>query len=119
MGVSMFKAAQQSYLEISTVGQTLRLAPRGERLTLGRATTASLPFNDSRVSRVHATVEWRGGQFVLSDLSSFGTWVYVGNQSEPVVLRRTECYLVGQGEIALGCDRGAEAAPLVQFCVKA
>ncbi len=119
MGVSMFKAGKDSLLEISALGQTLQLAPRGEKLTLGRATTASLSLNDSRVSRVHATVEWRGGQFVLSDASSFGTWVYVGNQTEPVVLRRTECYLVGQGQIALGCERDAEGAPTVLFSVKA
>jgi adenylate cyclase len=120
MGVSMFKpAASQGHLELSAAGQTLRLAPRGERLTLGRSTTASLPVNDSRVSRIHATIEWRGGQFVLSDVSSFGTWVYVGNQTEPVVLRRTELYLVGNGQIALGCDREAEDAPLATFAVKA
>lgn len=119
MGVSMFKAGKDSLLEISALGQTLQLAPRGEKLTLGRATTASLSINDSRISRVHATVEWRGGQFVLSDASSFGTWVYVGNQTEPVVLRRTECYLVGQGQIALGCEREAEGAPTVLFSVRA
>jgi adenylate cyclase len=119
MGVSMFQASPGGSLEISLDGQALTLAPRGERLTLGRATTASLSINDSRVSRVHATVEWRGGQFVLGDVSSFGTWVYMGNQSEPVVLRRTECYLVGQGEISLGCDRHSENAPLVRFTAKA
>ncbi|HSV47032.1 MAG TPA: adenylate/guanylate cyclase domain-containing protein [Ramlibacter sp.] len=119
MGVSMFKAAMHGHVEVAGGGRTLLLAPRGERLTLGRATTASLSINDTRVSRVHATIEWRGGQYVLSDLSSFGTWVYVGNQVEPLVLRRTECYLVGQGEIALGCDRHSEAAPLVRFSVKA
>lgn len=119
MGVSMFKpAAAQGHLELTASGQTLRLPPRGERLTLGRSTTASLPVNDSRVSRIHATIEWRGGQFVLSDVSSFGTWVYVGNQTEPVVLRRTELYLVGNGQIALGCDREAEDAPLATFAVK-
>ena len=101
------------------MGSTLKLAPRGERLTLGRSTTADLPVNDSRVSRIHATVEWRGGQSVLSDVSSFGTWVYMGNQVEPVVLRRSDCYLVGQGVIALGCDRGAEDAPLASFAVQA
>jgi predicted component of type VI protein secretion system len=115
----MFKAAMQGYLELEGADRTLKLAPMGERLTLGRATTASLSVNDTRVSRVHATIEWRGGQYVLSDLSSFGTWVYMGNQAEPVVLRRTECYLVGQGEIALGCDRVSDAAPLVRFSIKA
>jgi hypothetical protein len=52
-----------------------------------------------------------GGHFILNDQSSFGTWVYFGNQTEPVVLRRTECYLVGHGVITLGCDRDADSAP--------
>jgi adenylate cyclase len=119
MGVSIFKAPKDAHLEIAYAGSTLQLKPQGERITLGRSPTASLNVNDTRVSRLHATVEWRGGQFVLSDVSSFGTWVYMGNQTEPVVLRRTECYLVGQGQIALGCDRNAEEAPLASFAVKA
>lgn len=105
------------FLELAAAGQTVRLEPRGDKLTLGRVATASLSLNDSRVSRLHATVEWRGGQFVLSDGSSYGTWVYLGNQTEPVVLRRTETYLVGHGQITLGCDRQAENAPLVLFSV--
>jgi adenylate cyclase len=119
MGVSMFKAGKGGLLELSAPGQTLRLEPSDEKITLGRASTASLSINDSRVSRVHATAEWRGGHFVLGDVSSFGTWVYMGNQTEPVVLRRTECYLVGQGQIALGCEREAEGAATVLFSVKA
>ena len=120
MGVSMLKAPKDASLDISALGRTLRLDSRGgEKITLGRATTASLSMNDSRVSRVHATVEWRGGHFVLSDGSSFGTWVYFGNSPEPVILRRTECYLVGQGQIALGCDRSADDAPLASFAVVA
>jgi adenylate cyclase len=119
MGMSMFKpAGKESVLEISAGGQTLRLDSQGEKLTIGRSATASLTMNDGRVSRVHATVGWRGGHFVLEDGSSFGTWVYFGNQSEPVVLRRTDCYLVGQGQFALGCEREAEGAPVVQFNVR-
>jgi class 3 adenylate cyclase len=119
MGLSMSKAAKDNYLELSALGQTRRLEARGEKLTLGRASTASLALHDSRVSRVHATVDWRGGHFVLSDTSSFGTWVYMGNQSEPLVLRRTECYLVGQGQLVLGCEREAQSAPTVAFSVRA
>ncbi len=119
MGVSMLKPVKEAALELSAGGQTLRLEARGEKLSIGRAVTASLALNDSRVSRLHATLEWRGGQFVLGDASSFGTWVYMGNQSEPVVLRRTECYLVGNGQIALGCERDADSAPLVTFAVRA
>jgi adenylate cyclase len=119
MGTSMAAQLRDQHLQISGAGQTVALKPQGERLSLGRAVTASLSVNDSRVSRVHATIEWRGSHFVLSDASSFGTWVYVGGQTEPVVLRRTECYLVGRGEIVLGCERGAENAPVVQFSVQA
>jgi hypothetical protein len=110
-------AGAQAHLDISIAGQRLQLHPRGESISLGRSVTADLPVNDSRVSRLHATLEWRGGHFVLTDASSFGTWVYFGNQPEPVVLRRTECYLVGQGQIALGCDRNAADAPIASFSV--
>jgi adenylate cyclase len=119
MGVSMFRpATQQGHLELSVAGLTAKLTPRGERISIGRSTSASLYVNDSRVSRLHATIEWRGGLYVLSDVSSFGTWVYVGNQTEPLVLRRTECTLVGNGMFSLGCDRRAEEAPLATFVVK-
>jgi hypothetical protein len=67
---------------------------------------------------MHAEIEWRGGHFILSDMSSFGTWVYLGNQREPVVLRRADCYLIGQGQFSLGCERDADNAPLVAFLVK-
>jgi hypothetical protein len=117
MGMSMFHPAANTHLEITAGEHSCRLRADGGRLTLGRSRTADLFLNDSRVSRLHAAVEWVGGHFILSDSSSFGTWVYMGNSPEPVVLRRTECYLVGHGQIALGCDRNAEDAPLASFAV--
>ena len=119
MGASMFKATPNANLELTGAGRTLRMEPHGTSVTLGRAATATLSINDSRVSRVHATVDWKGGHFVLSDQSSFGTWVYMGGGNTPLVLRRTECYLVGNGLITLGCEREAEAAPRVEFAVLA
>jgi adenylate cyclase len=119
MGVSMFQPSATAQLELVAGTQVLRMPPRGQRISIGRAATADLSLNDSRVSRVHATIEWRGGHFVLSDQSSFGTWVYMGDQRAPLALRRTECYLVGQGRITLGCDREAEAAPSIDFSVQA
>jgi adenylate cyclase len=117
MGVSMFGQPPESHLELYFGSLVRHLQPRGEPITLGRSAAADVNVNDTRVSRVHATIEWRGGHYVLLDASSFGTWVYFGSQPEPVVLRRTECYLVGQGIIALGCDRNAEAAPIATFAV--
>jgi adenylate cyclase len=118
MGVSMFTPVAHMVLELKVGPEDFRLKPKGEALTLGRSRGATVTVNDTRVSRLHATIEWVGGHFVLSDASSFGTWVYFGNQTEPVVLRRTECYLVGDGQISLGCDRNSEDAPLATFTVR-
>jgi adenylate cyclase len=117
-GRSMFASPSQAFLELSFAGQTLRLDAKSSKLALGRGADAALTLNDPRVSRMHATLEWRGGQFVLTDASSYGTWVYLGNQSEAVVLRRTECYLVGSGQIVPGCERTDENAPLVAFAIR-
>ena len=115
MGASIAAKAPTSWLEVSANGQTVRLMPHDGRIAVGRAADAALTLNDRRVSRTHATIEWSAGQFVLSDASSFGTWVYLGGQTEAVVLRRTKCVLVGSGQIVLGCDRSEADAPVIQF----
>jgi adenylate cyclase len=116
MGRSMASDASQLALTLVAGEQTVQLHARSPKISIGRGADASLALNDPRVSRMHATLEWRGGQFVLSDASSYGTWVYFGNQSEAVVLRRTECYLVGSGQIAAGCER-KEGSPLINFSI--
>ncbi len=115
MGRSMASSAPQ-VLSLEAGGQTVQIDARSLAISIGRGAGASLALNDPRVSRMHATLEWRGGQFVLSDASSYGTWVYFGNQSEAVVLRRTECYLVGSGQISAGCER-REGSPLISFSI--
>jgi class 3 adenylate cyclase len=118
IGRSTIPPRREESLELSHGDKRLQLKAKGDRISLGRATDAALHVNDPRVSRLHATLEWRGGQFVLTDASSFGTWVYLGNQNEAVVLRRTECTLVGSGQIVLGCAREDEDAPSITFSIK-
>lgn len=104
-----------STLVLRTSGQELRLEPRSEEVTLGRAADAAMVLNDRRVSRAHASISWRGTHFVITDRSSFGTWLYFGSQTEAMVLRRSDCTLIGDGQIVLGCPRDDLAAPLVTF----
>lgn len=115
MGRLMASSAPQ-VLSLVAGEQSVQIDARSLAISIGRGAGASLALNDPRVSRMHATLEWRGGQFVLSDASSYGTWVYFGNQSEAVVLRRTECYLVGSGQISAGCER-QEGSPLISFSI--
>jgi adenylate cyclase len=118
IGRSTLPPRREESLEIVHGPQRLCLKPGADPISLGRASDAALRVNDPRVSRLHATLEWRGGQCVLVDASSFGTWVYLGNQSDALILRRTECYLVGNGQIALGCPREDEDAPLITFSLR-
>ena len=117
MGRSMNTDSAAQMLVLVAGDQTVELHAGSPRIAIGRGNDAALALNDPRVSRMHATVECRGGQFVLTDASSYGTWVYLGGQVEAVVLRRTECYLVGTGQISAGCER-KEGAPLVIFSVR-
>ena len=82
---------------------------------LGRDAEAHFKVNDQRVSRLHAKIDWRGDVFVLEDLSSYGTWVRFEEGSAPVALRRQECVLSGQGEIALGASFEDFSVPTVSF----
>lgn len=116
MGRSMASGGSPQVLALVAGEQTVQIDASSLAISIGRGAGASLALNDPRVSRMHATLEWRGGQFVLSDASSYGTWVYFGNQNEAVVLRRTECYLVGSGQISAGCER-KEGSPLISFSI--
>lgn len=115
---SMFAPSHSRFLELSWAGQLLRLDATSKPINIGRAAESELLIKDPRVSRVHCILAWRGGQFVVTDTSTYGTWVYMGSQTEAVVLRRTECYLVGSGQIVPGCDNSHHAAPLISFAIQ-
>ena len=82
---------------------------------LGRSDQAEFMIDDPRVSRLHARLDWRNGAFVLTDLSSFGTWVRFAGSDTDVPLRRDECLVHGHGEIALGVPFNDLSSPTVIF----
>ncbi len=104
-------------------GHALVLESPHGRASIGRAmptaegldAAKSIVMSDARVSRLHCNVVWHGTHWMLADVSSFGTWVYVGEQVSGVALRRSECQLVGSGYISLGCERSDETAPMVRY----
>ncbi len=85
-------------------------------INLGRdVDEADFVVNDPRVSRLHAQITWRDGNFVLTDVSSFGTWVRFAVGDSELALRRGECVLLGNGEIALGAPFSDFSVPTVNF----
>ncbi|MBC5764370.1 adenylate/guanylate cyclase domain-containing protein [Ramlibacter albus] len=82
---------------------------------IGRVDEAEFVVADQRVSRLHARIDWRGGHFTLTDLSSYGTWVRLGAGGTEVALRRNDCVLSGTGDIALGAGFDDFTAPTLSF----
>ena len=86
---------------------------------LGRDTSAQFVVQDPRVSRKHAQIEWRDGKFYLEDISSYGTWVRFSDSSITIALRRQECVLLQDGEMALGASFEDFTVPTVSFSFSA
>ena len=86
---------------------------------LGRDTSAQFVVQDPRVSRKHAQIEWRDGKFYLEDISSYGTWVRFADSSITIALRRQECVLLQDGEMALGASFEDFTVPTVSFSFSA
>jgi class 3 adenylate cyclase len=86
---------------------------------IGRVRNVDFMVNDPRVSRVHARLEWRNGSVMLVDLSSYGSAVrFSDSTSSEVLLRRDECVLHGEGELAFGASFSDATAPTVGFKIQ-
>ena len=82
---------------------------------LGRDAESQFVVNDPRVSRLHAKISWRAGNFYVEDASSYGTWIRFASSNVVIELRRQECALLIEGEIALGAPFEDFTVPTVSF----
>ena len=113
---SLFK--RHYVLQLRLGDKTLRTDDQADALVLGRGDNCDLVVNASHVSRRHARIEWRMGDFVLVDESRNGTYVTTPER-ENVHLRRDEIVLVGSGVIGLGAPVDADAEHLIHYSVQA
>ena len=117
--VSSFAPADSilGQIQFSWHGVDMSFTSSDAPVHVGRAIHAQLCINDPRVSRLHARIDWRNSGFVLTDMSSFGTWVRFDGSDSPVRLRRDACILHGTGQIALGVPFTESSAPVMNFQV--
>lgn len=84
---------------IDTLGQPCEVQLRGPEVTLGRARDNDVILDDPRVSRYHARIAQRYGQFVLQDLgSTYGTALN-GQIVQECVLRQGDRLSLGGVEL--------------------
>jgi predicted component of type VI protein secretion system len=70
------------------------------RFVLGRGQECDLVINHASVSRHHAEIRFRNGQFRLFDMSTNGTHVITASGN--MVIHRSDRHLPDGGRIALG-----------------
>jgi class 3 adenylate cyclase len=105
-------------VELSWLDHTKRFKSFELPVHIGRVRNVEFMVNDPRVSRTHARLEWRNGSVVLVDVSSYGSWIrFSGANGADVLLRREECVLHGEGELALGASFADASVPTVHFKV--
>jgi adenylate cyclase len=102
-------------IRLSSSGASRIHSQRSLPVIFGRSHEATYCIDDSRVSRQHARIEWHSGTFQLVDMSSNGTFVRFGRQSEVITLMRGACTLHGRGIITLGVNPNLAHAPTVHF----
>lgn len=76
----------------------------GDSLVIGRQASSDVVVSDLVVSRRHARVERRGGNFVLIDVSRNGTFVRYHGDETVNRLHGSELVLSGPGVLMLGHD---------------
>lgn len=84
-------------------------------MKIGRVPEADFVVNDPRVSRTHVSIDIRSGNYVLEDISSYGTWVRFDGTDTVIALRRQECLLHSDGEIAMGAPFSDFSASTIRF----
>jgi class 3 adenylate cyclase len=90
-----------SRLTLLNSGRKYRSEVPEKPIVLGRSIDCDIVVNSSYASRHHARIEPKRSYFLLTDLSTNGT--YVTNQdSSPLYLKRESTQLIGHGVISLG-----------------
>ncbi len=114
-----FAKAVQLSLKLIYRGNIFIVNRTRPTLQMGRDDSNDIVIVSLFASRVHARVQTREGHFVLTDLSSNGTFLLVDEHSGEVHLRREEAVLGGRGWIGLGKNATRHGDHSVRYALQA
>lgn len=112
------RSVHSSHITLSWLDLSVRFTVTDLPISVGRDPEAEFVVQDPQVSRRHAVIECRAGNFYLKDISSYGTWVRFSDGESIIPLRRQDCLLQLNGEMALGADFSDFAVPTIAFSVR-
>jgi class 3 adenylate cyclase len=79
----------------------IQFLPQQGSMRIGRESHNEIVVSAAAASRTHAVIEYSRGKYVLSDISTNGTYLTTQNQ-QSLYLRRETIPLLGNGKIGLG-----------------
>lgn len=95
-------------------GEVIVVDEKRPTITLGRDASCDLVIQDRRASRNHGKIERRGDKFVLTDISTNGTYVQFKGEQE-FFLRREDLILRGNGRIAFAASVDSDGADIAEY----
>lgn len=118
IGMPAFRKPQADSIELTLNYRThsYTINEQNNKLLLGRDKSCQMIVKSDFASRQHANVEFRFGNFILSDHSSNGTYI---RSSDGMVTRlnREDTVLRGQGSISLGQPYTDSSLDLIEFFI--
>jgi len=104
-------------LELYYHGQLFMVNQEHAGLTMGRQGYNDLVVSDYCVSRSHARISYRRGQFVFVDQSTNGSYLVIQGE-KPLHLKRDQAPLYGSGVLSLGREVVPDSPELIYFRIK-
>ena len=110
-------SAARNELLLRYAQQVVSVNNQRKSVLLGRGDSGDLVVLNNFCSRQHARVEFNFGKFVLSDLSSNGTYIRFNDNPE-IHLIHQEIILHGAGTISLGQSFSENPHDIIQFILQ-
>ena len=100
-------------LNIKLGDQSCFVSESNFKISIGRDPASDIRVSGKRASRHHATIEFRRGTFVLSDVSTNATYVRQG--MEETRLHREQAPIIGSGQLSLGIPFNKEPEEIIEL----
>ncbi len=95
-------------------GQVIELSPSSPPFSMGRDASNALVVDAEWVSRIHASIEYKNGHYMLSDHSTNATYVRFA-EDEELRVHRDEVHLRKSGTVSLGQSTAAASPDTLYF----
>jgi pSer/pThr/pTyr-binding forkhead associated (FHA) protein len=81
---------------------------------IGRQNSNDIQVSNNRVSRTHALIEYKNGQYYLTDQSSNGTYLLMEGQ-QAITVKKKEVMLTARGVIGPGYKVGFKSPDAIHI----